>query len=103
MPQQIVLDDLPLGFCVVPARDGETVSVQVCGSAFSEDGTKLNKWLETIVSPILAKLSPPVWPHQVHPLVALIKKDRAATVYLNEVNFVGQVRTKGAVKAGEPV
>jgi hypothetical protein len=103
MPQQVVLDDLPLGFCVVAARESETVSVQVRGSAFSEDGTKLNKWLESMVSPILAKLSPRVWPHQVHHLVALIQKDKTATVFINEVKFLGQVRTKGAVKAGEPV
>lgn len=103
MPQQVVLDELPIGFCVVAAREGETVSVQVRGSAFSEDGTKLNKWLEAMASPILAKLSPPIWPHQVHHLVALVKKDRTATVFVNEVKFLGQVRTKGAVQAGAPV
>lgn len=103
MPQNIVLDELPLGFSVVASREGEEVSVQVRGSAFSEDGTKLNKWLEALVSPILAKLSPRVGPHQVHHLVALIRKDRSTTVYVNEVKFLGQVRTKGAVNAGEPV
>lgn len=103
MPQQIVLDELLVGFFVTAARGGEHALVQTTGSAFSEDGTKLSKWLDAFASPILRKLNPPLAPYAVDHLVALVRQDKSATVYVNEVKFVGQVRTKGAVTKGDPV
>jgi len=37
----------------------------------------------------------------VHYMLAIIRKDKSATVYLNEGNIVGQVRVKGGIKKGE--
>jgi len=36
-------------------------------------------------------------------LLAIIRRDKTATVYVNEVEFVGTVRAKGAINKGEHV
>jgi hypothetical protein len=104
MPHVIDLGpEPPIGFCVEAARNGQQVCVQTSGTAYPEDGTKLVKWLDDLVTPVLAKLKPAGIPSVVDHLLAVVQPNGSAKVYVNEIHFIGQVRTKGAVVKGAPV
>lgn len=103
MSYEIVLDTLPLGLAEHSARGGETATVQASGFASTEDGTKLVRWLEEIVTPLLSGAPPGLRPSQVDHLVALVRSDRSATIYVNEVAFINKVRPKRPLERGAPV
>jgi len=99
----ITLEHLIAGFGLNSVREGEQVQVQASGFASSEDGTKLVSWLEELVSPLLSRACPAVSPSQVDHLVAVIRKDRTARIYVNEVPMVALVRPKKDIQAGQVV
>jgi hypothetical protein len=103
MPHKIQLDELLIGFSLNTARGGEMVRVQSSGFASSEDGTQLVEWLDGLLNPLLIKIQPPCPFSQIDHLVAVLRRDKSAVVYLNEVQFVSTVRPKRTVKAGEAV
>lgn len=103
MPHDMQLDELPAGLSTNSARGGEQVQVLVRGFASTEDGATLITWLDGLVSPLLRKLSPPPWSSQVDHLVALLRRNKTATVFVNELKFISEVRTKRAVSAGSPI
>lgn len=105
MPQEIAFDNLPAGYAESSARAGEKLKVSLVGFVSTEDGDELITKLEGLPQQMLAMLRLPflVLPSMVHSLLAIIRKDKTATVYLNEVQAIGQMRVKGAIKKGEAI
>ncbi len=103
MPYEITFDRLPAGYAASCARPGEDVVVCLSKFVSSEDGDELIKELEGLPQVILSKLRlpSPVLPSTVDTLLAIIRKDKSATVYLNEVDRVGEIRIRGPCRKGE--
>lgn len=104
MPYEIDLGMPPAGFCVKSAREGEEVLVQVLGFSSTEDGQEFVRKLESFPTHVIDRIpGKRVLPSQVDTLVAIIRRDGKATVYLNELSQRGQVRVSRAIKAGEGI
>jgi hypothetical protein len=105
MPIQITFDDLPVGYALTPAKPGDMVKVCTTEFCSSEDGDHFIRRLEGIPSNILAKLPPEigVHPSAVDHLLAVIRQDKTATIYINELKIFGLMQTKRDVKQGELV
>lgn len=103
MPFEITFDKIPAGYAESSVKGGGEVLVSLSGFYSSEDGdaliTRLEGLPQQIISLIPSKL--PILPSMVHYMLAIIRKDKSAMVYLNEGNIVGHVRVKGGVKKGE--
>lgn len=105
MPMNVQLDKLPAGICTHGALPNQTVSITTTGFVSSEDGDELISGLEGIsdmlLSPLIndRRLFEPMIDH----LVAIVRKDRTATIYVNELQFVATIQSKRALKAGEKV
>ena len=78
-------------------------AIRICLS--EEDGDTLVERLEGFGSDILGKLpaNPPIQPNQVQHLLAVIRRDRSATVYLNKLKTVGQMQVKKGLRKGDSV
>lgn len=102
---QITFDDLPAGYALSPAKPGDTVKVCTIEFCSSEDGDHFIRRLEGIPSNILAKLPPEIGinPSTVDHLLAVIRKDKTATIYINELKILGLMQAKRDVKQGEPI
>ena len=103
MPFEITFDKIPAGYAESAVQGGGEVMVSLSGFYSSEDGDELITRLEGLPQQIISRIPSkfPILPSMVHYLLAIIRKDRSATVYLNEGNIVGQVRIKGGVQKGE--
>jgi hypothetical protein len=105
MPFEIQLDQLPAGFALSASKAGEEAKVQFAGVATSEDGELLIRYLGTVTD-LLSALNAQgqtVRPSQVDNLLAFIRRDKTATVYLNELQLSSKVRMARAIKDGDPV
>lgn len=107
MPYTVTFDQIPVGYAAAAAKDGNTVPVQYIGFTSTEDGQRFIKLLEGIPDDLLRLLaqqcSVMVSPSQVDHIVAIIKRDRTATVYLNELRHTLTIRASRPIKAGEAV
>ena len=105
MPYSIQIQPLPAGFAVTSARKGENVAICYREFTSSEDGDSFINRLEGIVDPILSKLDAlsAIKPSTIDHLIAVIKSDGSAVVYVNELSFLGKVRVRRAVEKGDPV
>ena len=105
MPYEIKFENVPIGTCVESVRGGGTVTVRAIEFVSEEDGDTLVERLEGLGSDILGKLQvePSIQPNQVQHLLAIIRSDRSATVYVNELKAVGSMQVKRAFKQGEGV
>jgi|SRR5712692_2339597 len=103
MPYEIRFENLPAGYAVSPARGSEKIIVQQFDFVSSEDGDELITKLEGLPQEILSMLPlpAPVLPSMVHTLLVVIRKDKTAKVYLNEVQPIAQTRIKGSCEKGE--
>jgi hypothetical protein len=104
MPYEIVFDNLPGGYS--PPRgikSGEEYTPVVAGFSSSEDGddfiAKLEGWPTTILNmlPVPEKFSPSCVDH----LFAIIRQDKTATVYVNELAFQMRARAKRKLEPNE--
>jgi hypothetical protein len=106
MPFQITFDGLPAGYSVKSAREGEMSEFITREFTSSEDGERFISRLEGMPSDILNRLCPQdqIPYHRVHTMLAIIRKDLTATVFLNEELKINlQMRAKKDVQAGQPV
>src|SRR5437867_1515601 len=105
MPYEIKFDMPPAGVCVKAVRGPGTVTVQVKGFFSEEDGDELITQLEGFPAEVLNKIpaNPPIQPNQVQHLLAIIRRDATATIYLNELDMRGMVQPKRDFKAGDAV
>src|SRR5579871_4604661 len=85
MSAEVILDSVPIGIAVESSR-GESVRVQPIGFLSSEDGQQLIRQLEKLPSTLLMKaVGNRVSPSQVDNLLAIVRRDKTATVYVNEL------------------
>lgn len=103
MSYEITFEKMPAGYSINSARPGENVTVRLRDFVSSEDGDDLITKLEGLPQQILSMLPLPipVLPSTVHTLLAIIRKNKTATVYLNEVKPIGHIRPKISCKKGE--
>jgi hypothetical protein len=103
MPRTIRIEHLPIGVAMSHSLPGEQVTVRMKELLSSEDGGDFIARLEELSNffgPVLREQK--VTPSRVDNLLAVVTKDREATVYCNELRLVVKVRTKKlAVQAGE--
>jgi hypothetical protein len=101
MPFEVILSEVPMGVAAKASRKGETASVRITGFVSSEDGHDLITHLEKFPSTLLAKaVGDRISPSQVDNLLAIIRRDKTATVYVNELDpelttKVGRTKEKG--------
>jgi len=105
MPVEIDLNYLPAGYAENSIQGEGTVKVSHYGFYSSEDGDELIKRLEGLPQEIISLIPShrPILPSMIDTLLAIIKKDKTAQVYLNEVKLEAQVRVKKGVKKGESI
>lgn len=103
MPIDIDLGNPPAGYSLTAARPGAQVAVQYLEFTSSEDGQHFIKRLEGIPNDILLKVTPRVQPSQIDSLLAIVRADGSATVYVNELVQTARVSPSRPVQAGEPV
>lgn len=105
MPHEISLDRLPAGLTLHAARGGDTVSVQDAGAATTDDGEVCYQYLG-FATELLYELHAAghsIAPSQVDSFFAIIRRDRSATLYINELPLISTFRISRACEAGEKV
>src|SRR5258706_1072027 len=105
MPFEFKFENIPVGICAEAVRGPGMVKVRATEFVSEEDGDKLIERLEELGSDILAKLpaDPPVQPNQVQHLLAIIRRAKTATVYINELKSIGTVQPKRDFKQGDAI
>lgn len=104
MPQEITFDQTPAGYALKPSRAGEEspVPVQFIEFTSSEDGQHFIERLEGIPDEIIDKVGG-IPRSQVDHMLAIIRRDKTATVYINELQLKTKVRVAQAIDAGVPL
>lgn len=108
MPVTIQLDHHPVGYVLEPALGGESVHVRSKEFTTSEDGNDFISRLEGVSDCYHAAFEATGIPRaRVESFLGIVTPSKQATVYLNELELVSNVRVKGlgpdGIKAGEPV
>ena len=98
MPFEITFDNFFAGYAEEAVKNGGQVKVSEIGFFSSEDGDQLIKRLEGIPQDIINKLSQQLdihlQPGAVNTLLAIIRDDKTATVYLNDTLSMGLAHEK---------
>jgi hypothetical protein len=105
MPHEITLEMLPAGICLTAVRRGETAAVQFQGVATSEDGELLIRYLrfaDDFLTRVAAS-SVNIKPSQIDNVVAIVRADKTATVYINELDLITTCRPARPIRKGEPI
>lgn len=106
MPYEITLNDLPAGYAASAAKKGDNVSLITREFTSSEDGDIFISRLEGYPSIIINALPSEsgVKSSIVDHLLAIIRRDKTITVYVNELNIVVKATIKGRdIEAGQYV
>lgn len=108
MPYEIEFDNLPAGHAAEPAKSGDTAKVITREFTSSEDGERFVSRLEGFPDDIISRLpsEDSVKPSQVDHLLAVIRPDSTASVYINELRVIGDVLLKhnsDGFDEGEPI
>jgi hypothetical protein len=105
MPYEVSLDALPAGRALHRARPGESLAVQTTGFLTPEDGNDLITLLEAISNcfPSIVGVKGKFFESQVDNLLAIVRPDKTATVYCNEIQLIAEVRAKRRIFPGEEV
>jgi hypothetical protein len=92
MPVEIEFARPPAGYSVSSARPGEQIAVQLAEFTSTDDGQHFIQRLEGLPDEILRRSSQ-IRPSQVDHMLAIIRHDGNATIYINELELVAQIRT----------
>lgn len=106
MPYEISFENLPVGYSASSKKYGDTtVAVVVNEFTSSEDGDLFITRLEGFPAEIVLKLPKErgITPSKVDHLIAVLRRNKTATVYVNEVNMQVEARIKRTIKKGEAV
>lgn len=106
MPYEITFIDLPAGYIVAPVQEGGQVLIAIREFSSSEDGDVFIGRLEGIPSQIINMLPAEagIKNSLVDHMLAIIRRDKTATVYVNELTIFTDVLIKGRdIKAGDLV
>jgi len=104
MPHEITLDSVPAGYIVDPSSKEAPGVAKIVVREFtsSEDGELFISRLMGIPNDLISRLPPEIArPSTLDHLVAIIREDRRATIYVNECNTMVQFRSARAIQAGE--
>lgn len=105
MPHEISLEMLPAGISLHAARGGETIAVQFKGVATSEDGELMIRYL-SFADDLLSKVAASgvkIRQSQIDTLAAILRADRTATVWINELELITTCRPARSIRKGEPL
>jgi hypothetical protein len=106
MPFEVTLDKRPAGYLASVNAAGEA-QVIVREFVSSEDGELFISRLEGFPSMLISLLpiEANITPGMVENLIAVIRRDNSASVYVNEVGLVGTIRFGGRrnVNIGDPI
>lgn len=106
MIKDIELKDLPAGYAENTGRAGDKIIISLSGFFSSEDGddfiTRLEGYPQEIVS-LISTQEAIILPQMVNSLLVLIRRNKTATVYLNEVKPIMHTRIRGGCKRGDPI
>jgi hypothetical protein len=102
MPYEVVFDGLPAGYSMKAARTGEECPLIVREFTSSEDGELFISRLEGMPSELIRMIPDGhrVPFSMVDSLLAVIRRDRTASVWLNDVPTVLSIRAKKEIQAG---
>lgn len=104
MPFEVILDEVPMGVVAKAGRKGDTVTVRVIGFLSSEDGQDLINQLEQYPSVLLGKaVGNQIPPSKVDHMLAIIRRDKTATVYINELDFQLLTQIGRPKERGDPI
>lgn len=106
MSYEIKFSDLPGGYSVTSARSGNDVTIALREFTSSEDGDFFISRLEGFPSQVIGMLPQALGarPSMVDHLLAIIRRDKTATVYLNEIPIIAEILVKGRdLEPGQPV
>jgi hypothetical protein len=105
MPHEIKFAMLPGGYAAESSRAGAMLPVIVREFTSSEDGNRFIARLEGLPRDIIAMLPGHSFNREatVDHLLAIVRPDCTATVYLDDLPFTLLVRAKRALNAGDPV
>lgn len=94
------LENILLGYSESAAQKGEKVKISLLGFFSSEDGDQLINRLEGFPQQMLSLIpsNQLILPSMVDTLVAVIRKDKTVSLYLNEVTTIAQIKAKKGVK-----
>lgn len=105
MPITITLEHRPVGIITAVARDGKSAQVMYREFLSSENGDQLIERLEEMSRDILNKIPADrrPKPSQIDHLLAIIHKDKMATLYINELGFEIEISSKRKGEVEQPV
>lgn len=103
MPFKINIGQPVVGYALSSARRGENVKVVYREFTSTEDGQYFIERLESLPACFIDELPYPVRRSQVDNLLAILRCDGKAVVYLNELNLDVLVRARGRVDQGQEV
>jgi hypothetical protein len=106
MPYEITFKDLPAGYLAAAVQEGGQAIITIREFVSSEDGDGFVTRLEGIPSQIISMLPSEtrIKPSIVDHLLAIIRNDKTATVYVNELTILSDVIFKGRdINRGDPV
>lgn len=103
VPYHVHLEHPPAGVAAAAGRNGEDIPIAYREFTSSEDGDTFISRLEGLPATILALLDadPPIKPSTVDHLVAVIRPNGDADVYINELAILGKARIRKAVQHGD--
>jgi hypothetical protein len=102
MHVEIKLEHILLGYSETAAKKDEKTTISLTGFFSSEDGDQLITRLEGFPQQLLSLIpsNQPILPSMVDTLIAIIKRDKTVSVYLNDVSTIAKIRVKKGVKKG---
>lgn len=105
MPFEIFFDNLPAGYSLSAEKAGDKIKVSDCEFVSSEDDDTFINRLDGIPNDIISKLPPTsgLKASIIDHMIVILKKDKSATVYINEIEFIGNIQVKKSVKKGEAI
>jgi hypothetical protein len=103
VPYNIVLDQVPHGIAAANSTgvEGTLIPVAIREFSSSGEGEPFLARLDSLTKPILAKLPVRVLPSTIDHLVAILRVDNTATVYINECNVFIRARPQQDMQAGQ--
>src|SRR6516162_1251862 len=102
---EIKINGIPAGYSVTGARPGELCPIIVREFTSSEDGDLFISRLEGLPSQLIGLLSSEgrISCSMIDNLLAIIRRDQTATLYVNELPIKLRVRAKRDVQAGQAI
>jgi len=107
MAFELKLKEQIIGYAAESKPKGsKEINIRVSGFATTEDGEYFLQVLEGVSGAYVSKFprEKAIKESQIDHLVVIVRKDKTATVYVNELKFIAQMRVKKAKwNAGDPI